>query len=373
MKKILLSIFTLSFLMANSQFIIDKGDFANQGDVIIYATDSSFADNTDQLDISGDNVVWDYRSLIAFSLDTMYFQDPAIFDAANALPNATITYNQDVYQNFLEINSNEVKYAGYSTLLATLIDTSLLPSGTNLPSDVVFKYNNGGLPYVNLDAEVYDTDNGTVLGKFTAFYGDTFNIPGLGDTYIDSFRVNEDVTYEYEIDGNGVLILPDSLDFYVLRQNINYKKDYTVEILINLSPIPGFPFWQWQAVPGIEFTIEERDYRFLGKYQKFPVLEIAIEANGAFTRSKYQLNPHGSQVSINKNLELDFNCFVSNNTLNIYSTEKISSLEIMDLTGKIIESISVDNKSFSTDFNYKGIYIIRVITDNNLYSTKVNN
>lgn len=373
MKKVLLSIFAMSYLMANSQFVIDKDDFALQGDVVIYATDSSFSDNTGQLGIIGENVVWDYSTLLAFTVDTVFFQDPAIFSASSILTNATISYNQDVYQNFLKIESDEVTFAGYATLLSTLIDTALLPTGTNLPADVIFKYDKGGLPYINLNAQLNDTYNGKVTGQFNAFYGDSFNVPGLGNTYIDSFRINEEVTYDYVIDGSGVLILPDSLDFYVIRQNINYKKDYSMEILINLSPVPGFPFWTWQAVPGVAFTIEERDYRFLGKWQKFPALEIAIEANGAFTRSKFQLPPHGSQVGITNNIDFDVNCYVSNNRLNINSNEKINSVEIIDLTGKTLEIININNKNYSANFNHKGIYIVKLITENNVHSTKVIN
>lgn len=374
MKKLLLSIFTLSFFIANAQFIISESDFAVENDLILYATDSSFVD-TNLLQPTGQNATWDFTSLNSTSTDSTLFKNPSTLPDGSLFGGSNLAYNVAIFQYFIDKNATHINTVGFTGDILQFIDTSLIPN-TNLPDKLAIRYEDDGLYYINLDAQYGDTESGSVHGDFTFHYGNTYNVPGLGPVYIDSVRINEDVTFDSEIDGSGTVQL-NSGTYYAIRQNANYIKTYSVDVRVRISTFPLI--YLWQGVPNVNFSINERNYRYFGVDQRFPIVEISREANGAFNISRFQTNITGPDTATYNHLGVYDNLgnapktYISNGNLHISSQEQLQRVEIIDISGKIVEDINAIGLEFNRKFNWEGLYIVRITTDKGSYLVKVRN
>lgn len=354
MKNLLLLFASILTFPLFAQFEINDVDFATVGDSVIYAIDSSFTDDLNNLDIVGDSAEWDFSELGIANEDTVFFLNPADISGGASFSSATFGYRQGLLSTFMDVNVSDVSILGVSTALSAFIDTNLLDTsffGGNIPTSATFKYKNGGLFYLDLPAEYGDSDGGTAEGSFTFYYGDS--IMGF---YADSIRIKEDVTYDSEIDGAGVLKIPDG-EYYAVRQNVWYTRTYS----IGVGPYPFIGYLD--VLPNV-LRLTEHTYRFFGDYQKFPIVEINTDSAGTFNISRFQTQPPGSQVGVNEVLQTD------NYTVRTFPTHfaielntSIVSFEVYNAVGQQLEEGNVSGNQFDVKRRTADLHIIKAVTN----------
>ena len=384
MKKVLFSIFIIIHSVSIAQFVVEENDFPIVGDTVLYAIDSSFTDNLNNLDLVGDSLEWDFSELGVGREDTLLFVPPTSLQSGNIFASSDFGYRQNNFNFFMTVNQNSIKTIGMSTSISSIIDTTLLQDTTlfdsslasSIPENAAFRYFNGGLYYLDLPAELGDHDDGTAEGAFSFFYGDTFQLDTV-NLYIDSFRVKETVNYVSDVDGFGVLKLPYG-DFYAIRQLVTYSRSYTIEAYFDaLQVIPNSPitFYSWVATPFGGFNVNEKTYRFHAKDQVFPLVEINTDSAGTFNISKFQTRPSGSQVGINEyQTKKMYHISANNDLIFIQGDKKIMKVEIIDMSGKVIESVTEMKNTTYIPFYHKGIYIVKVYdSENHIQVVKIIN
>lgn len=367
MKKILF-VFTTFFISdVFSQYTIEETDFPLLGDALLYAVDSNYSDPINNLDLIGDSISWNFLDLVYGDEIPLSFEDRLNFIGGNLFSKAKYGYAEGDFNYFMATTINAAKVLGVSTKLSQFVDTNFFDSSLreNLPDDVVFKYDKGGLYYLDFPANMGDKSTGTSTGVFSFYFGDTLKFDTI-NVYVDSIRILENVDYNSKIDAFGTVIIPDG-DYYAIRQNVTYKRNYTVEAGFQV-PFIGF-YWFDVPLP-TEILINQQVYRWFGKHQKFPIIEVVSELSQNVMISRFQIKPSGSQVGVAEQIATPFSLHIVDGVMQITTNVTAKYILITNSLGQVVKYKKP--KSTTVNFNLieKGVFYVSVFNADGSVSSK---
>ena len=381
MKRILIVFTTILSISSFAQFDIEASDFGTAGDTIIYNLDSAFTDNTDLKNTIGDSVIWDFSTLGSLLDDTVFFLNPSDLSGGSNFLNTDFGYSQNGLAIFMNVETNQARTKGISAVLSDFIDSSFVDSSilANLPENLNFKYQDDGLFYLDLPAEMNDTESGTIEGYASFFYGDTFSFDTTAGLYVDSIRVLEEVTFDSEIDGFGTAIMPDD-EYYVIRQKVTYDRTYTV----GGCTILPFLGCVWIDILELPVGLNQTEYRWFGEGQKFPIADIIEDSSGTISILRFQGDPAGltveevdsiSNLSIRNDLNSVFSLEKNGNEFIIsLSTQKRFDISVFNIVGEEVYSEGDIKGKTKFSLNDKGIYLMTLQDENqNIQTIKITN
>ena len=331
-------IFSMNFFNhASAQITINNSDMPSVNDIFIFdnVTPSSATDPVP----TGPNFSWDFSTITytsqqrdtlisVFSIPNIYFlaflgSSYAEHTAPDFALGTFITFSDiyDIYKN----SSSKYEYSGRGAAINS-IPTPMFYS----PRDVVYKF----------PLNFNNTDSSTS--------GFSITIPTLGDYSKARKRVNT-------VDGWGMLSLPTG-NFQTLRVK-------SVISDIDSIVLTGLPF-------PIGFPSTTTEYKWLGKQQGVPLLQINTNQFGIVTMVKYLDNPvvgideNGKAVSATSvfpNPASDNLNFVLNGV-----NTNIKASVFNSTGGKVFEKefSSYDRKSIDIRNFEAGIYMLQLNSEN---------
>jgi len=249
MKKIiplLVLFFSFSSALVQAQITITTADAPAIGDVFVQSADTILNQYT--IGEAGPNRVWDFRSLIAASNDTLRFIATADAPKNELFPDASFAGQIDSIYTYAQANDQGLYFLG---IVSDFFDV-----------DTFFALRFDPVPRLL----AYPTTS-------TTAYVDTskFDVSDFSDVFSDSVRITQEEFNHVTVDGFGTLQMP-SGDFDVLRQQRMVITFDTVVVRNN----------------GIWIPIEQRvdttfTYEWLAKEAKGPILTITTNAGGEIT------------------------------------------------------------------------------------------
>lgn len=319
------------------------------------------------------------------------YDDENVFDQV-IIRNCYFKNNNALYdEDNSRYGGGAVKISGYSDAYVVNCifeeNSSLTSGGAMLISGYAYPYIVNNL-FVNNHA---DTTGGAVAIKF----------------YAGGFHLNNTVTANYAGIKGGAYSIGCSTDSCVFVNNIiygntdgsgNYSQfflksdndsvkfynnnieefDVAYDSVIYVNNISADPLWVnpsngnynlQTSSPCKDVGLDTLDY--------FPQLDLA--GNPRLYGSEYDMgayeNQPGSFIAQN-NFELEVSVFPNptSGIIKINSKDlKIKNVEIIELTGKIVQQLSPDNSEFTIDIsNFEnGIYIMKIQTENKIITTKI--
>jgi hypothetical protein len=340
----LLFLFLAIAVLSSAQITINNSDMPSVNDIFIYenVTPSPAIDPLP----TGNGFNWDFSTLTSASQQPDTFVSLlnigsiyalAFIGSSHAVRNANdislfgqlnFTHIFDIYKN----SSSKYEYSGQGADINS-IPTPMAYS----PRDVVYRF-----PLTAGNA------------ADSSASGFSVTLPGIGDYSKSRKRVNE-------VDGYGTLSIP-SGTFNVVRVKS------TISDIDSLT-ITGFPF------PfGIPSTSIE--YKWLGKQQGVPLLQINANQFGIVSLVRYLGNPVVGIEDINNQLS-DLTVFPNPaaSVLKVQSSKfKVESIEIYDMKGMKIKMLTGIAPSSSTTVDIsgwsEGIYLLKVISEKNIVYRK---
>lgn len=242
----LLFLFSLTCPQVIAQIQITVADAPVVGDVFVQSADTSVT--LYSIGESGPNRVWDFRSLIANSSDTLRFIATGDAPKNELFPDASFAGQIDSIYTFAEANDQGLYFLG---IVSDFFDVDTFFALRFDPNPRLLAY-----PTTSTTAYV-DTSK--------------FDVSALSDIFPDSVRITQEEFNHVNVDAFGTLRMP-SGDFDVLRQERMVITFDTIEVLNNGVWLPIE-----QGVDTI-FT-----YEWLAKEAKGPVLTITTTAAGRIT------------------------------------------------------------------------------------------
>ncbi|MBN2682571.1 MAG: T9SS type A sorting domain-containing protein [Bacteroidales bacterium] len=337
MKKNLLIIF--SFLLvtsiANSQITIASENLPEQG-VIVYLAQDSLPDASIQPGAAGTDLTWDFSALVVKSQDTMTFVNPSAspHDAAFSTDNLAALMEGDMWAYFNKSSS-------VFETVGVVGDVF----GVGIPLTIAFE-----------PAEK--------LMVFPFTYPETFTGTTGFEVIVDTIKAEQTANYSVVCDAWGTIITP-SGTFQAIR-TYKTKIETTVIYLLYGS--------FWVPVNTTTDTTYTYDWWSNNSSAKFPVVSFEwLPSEGVID----------GDVEFLQNTILGFEKPVANNQINVFpnpSNGEIfidapinSTVEIFNPQGKLVYSQNnvSGNTEISFESNCKGLFLVRIISDNNLTFKKV--
>ncbi len=243
---LLLFLFSITCSQVIAQIQITADDAPVVGDVFVQSADTSVT--LYSIGESGPNRVWDFRSLIANSSDTLRFIATEDAPKNDLFPDASFAGQIDSIYTFAQANDEGLYFLG---IVSDFFDVDTFFALRFDPNPRLLAY-----PTTSTTAYV-DTSK--------------FDVTAFSDIFSDSVRITQEEFNHVNVDAFGTLRMP-SGDFDVLRQERMVITFDTIEVLTN-----GVWFPIEQGVDTI-FT-----YEWLAKEAKGPVLTITTTASGRIT------------------------------------------------------------------------------------------
>jgi hypothetical protein len=331
------------------QITLSESDFPSAGDTVRFST--SMLTNNDPVS-TGQNYVWDYSSLVADSQFVREFTSigfspvqvsfglfaPTNYQASYFIPENALQLNQ--LGNFLPVSLSDAR--SYQRSLADSI------------TKVGFSVQVNGLDVA------FPSDTIETKYRFPMTYGQDFNT--VGYTVVDlnpaaNLIIKQHRNVHSIIDGYGQLSLPFGT-FDVLR-----LKREIVELDSIYQSFFGAPGW---FVPPVNISYE---YEWIAQGKKDALLKIVVrDANGQqqIQSIEYQDIYLGLDAGINEN-EIFTSVYPnpSTNEISIQCSRNMDKIQIFEMNGKIVKSISELN-SFNSIIDISdltiGSYLVKVIS-----------
>ncbi|WP_445454307.1 T9SS type A sorting domain-containing protein [Flavobacterium sp. 25HG05S-40] len=98
-----------------------------------------------------------------------------------------------------------------------------------------------------------------------------------------------------------------------------------------------------------------------------------FSTNSGTVTTRFKLHYTNSALGTSDGDALNTLSYINNNVLNIQSIKNIETVDIFDVTGKLIKSCTSTEakQTFETDFNYpQGVYVLKIKLDTGFYVTK---
>lgn len=243
---VLFFLFCISQSAIQAQIQITTDDAPVVGDILVQSADTNLIQYT--IGESGPNRVWDFRSLMASTSDTLRFIATTDAPKNDLFPDASLVGQIDSIYTFAEANEDGLYFLG------------IVSDFFEVDTFFALRFD----PHPRLLA--YPTTS-------TTSYVDTskFDITATSDNFPDSVRLTQEELNHVSVDAFGTLQMP-SGDFEVLRQQRMVITFDTIEALTNGV---WFPI---QADVDTIFT-----YEWLAKEAKGAVLTINTDTDGTIT------------------------------------------------------------------------------------------
>lgn len=339
---------TLSSLQLYSQITIGTADMPSPGDTVR----RSAALNIESYDfeLTGEDYVWDFSEFVSITqtvdtfvrvTETPLFYWPFFLLSANiaspVLTNSPIPELplSNVY-TFYHNSSDNYKDVGFA---ATILQIPL-PFAYDDP-DILYEF---PMNYGNVDSSLS---------------GFEFALEGIGYIAVEKKRINT-------VDGWGTLITPYG-SFEVLR----LKSEITEFDSIYIDSIST----------GLPVEREYTEYKWLGKDQKLPLLEVTDDLLSLIVRYIDSVPSVSTGTDLTIHQTLDFSCYPNPTAGKLSITYDFSGsnqpeLRIYSLDGAVIyhdpapakKSIEIDLRKFDIQ---KGAYIIELSNDKQRFSKTV--
>ena len=358
MKKIIISIITVfSFLQIQGQITIYDTDLVGVGDIIYQAKDNN---PSPLLNIGSIGLnQWDFTSLQTSSLDTVEFILPSNTPFSSNHPSANLCFSADQF-TYVDKNING----------ATIVGIDDLPVYYPLlPLPLTYPYLSSVGPFFT--EEVFPN----------VFFPDSLAlfITAAQAQTIDSIKYTDEVHTDFNVDAYGTVTLPsgtfDALRLYTNQIQTLSAFVYCTDTLFGTGS-------GWYAIPsqllpsGLSLGTDTlRSYQWWtnNNLAKFALVQMSVDAAGNIGTVDFLTIPSS----------LNFNNLSSNGTkvFSIPNNEFLSvdlgkniacDISIFDLNGKIILKDSfVSSSNFNISSFPKGIYVVRLITDEEVMSKKI--
>ncbi|OFY85104.1 MAG: hypothetical protein A3F72_05000 [Bacteroidetes bacterium RIFCSPLOWO2_12_FULL_35_15] len=333
MKKHLLffSAFVLSLFTANAQITITQSDMPSVGKVFVSANDTVLSGIS--VGASGTNKFWNFAGLLNNKKDTSAFVSPGSLTGSSNFPTANLAISDGDANIFINFNSSSLDLLGvYGDFGPPLGFTALKFTPAQ--------------KHITFPSSYLTTFSGTSSYeiKYAAAY------PG-----IDSVKATTSENYTSTMDGWGTITTPAFSNVACLRQ---YKR--TISTNTSYTHMIGGT-WVQQGAPTIDTTY---DYSWWSNTKKYPLAEIGTNAAGTVTSATYlfiQTATGIEEQAENDNIAIFPN--PASAIITIAGLTETSSLNIFDITGKLIESTYLKNSDTPINISgyENGIYFYEVI------------
>ena len=346
-----LKLFTLALVFSSinisAQITVSETDLVNIGDVIYQAYDGAPASSI-YLGNSGPNQTWDFSTLQVQDFDTVEFIDPTGTPFGADHPTANLCIEDNGEYIYIDKNVQGISIVGFDNYpYPQLISPLPLTYGlsTILGSVVI------------MDSVV---ENSFLPDSIAVFIT-------LGQAQqIDSIKILIESSTEFNVDAHGDVIIPmGTFDALRLKTDDVTTTDYFVYCSDTI-----FGNGSWYPMPAAIFSPE---VEITSSYSwwtndpllKFVLVQIEVDSVGGIVAVDFMHSPSPSLVNdLSTN---DFNIYpipATNNLTIEAQNNEVTSLELMDVTGKLIlereftQSTSLDVSQISD-----GIYFLNLKTD----------
>ena len=204
---LLLFLFSITCSQVIAQIQITADDAPVVGDVFVQSADTSVT--LYSIGESGPNRVWDFRSLIANSSDTLRFIATEDAPKNDLFPDASFAGQIDSIYTFAQANDEGLYFLG---IVSDFFDVDTFFALRFDPNPRLLAY-----PTTSTTAYV-DTSK--------------FDVTAFSDIFSDSVRITQEEFNHVNVDAFGTLRMP-SGDFDVLRQERMVITFDTIEVLTN--------------------------------------------------------------------------------------------------------------------------------------------
>lgn len=286
MRTLALLFFLIIFEMSYAQIIVDRSDFGNIGDTVLFERTLSGLDSLSP-GPGGVSQVWDFSSLQIDSVpDTLFFLDPSGFAQSGDLsPSVNLVIQDGNSLQFAEANTSGI-FGHALTLDFDTFFTNLLLEST--PKIDIY----------NFPMSFGDISNGThTTNTITLPVKDTITIASIS-SYVDSVRINPTINKNDTVDAYGQLLLPGQQQYDVLRQKSTLTISLSLSVLIP-NPLPFPPPFIWFPLPGGTFPdIQNSSYTYVTNGKNYPVLEINTDSANQILSARFQFDTTSNDSTV---------------------------------------------------------------------------
>lgn len=363
MKKIVLCIATFLSVCSFGQTPINL----TNTDIPVVGTRILTVNDLDLIGINvgspGANQTFNLAGLVTSSLDSTNFISTSSTAYASTFvgSNLTMLNLPDTNYTFLKTTASTVEMVG-------MIMANPFGSGPalNLVADNPIQQMSFPATY-----QTAFTDAGTLNSNTIPFYLEISEDPV---SYIDSFKVNSNVSINSEMDAWGTLLTPVGT-FNVLRQKVINVNTLAVQGYLVVE-IFGFPVGSWQ--PFLDSVTTTITYTYLTNTNAntpFILAEITTDENDVVTGASYSMvyNPAGI-IETNNHILSDIFPNPSTDIVTIKAIDKIETLNVYAEDGKLIFNRNINSDTYSlTISSFKtGIYFVEIFTSKGREVKRIN-
>lgn len=316
---------------SNAQITVTSTNFATVGDQVIMSNDTT---TTMSVMASGTSLSFDFTALNAHSDDTIDFVNPSSTPYAADFPtsNMALDYNDGSYI-FTNSTASIIEVTG-----AILLGVPI--KATNPQTMISFPSNYGD----------YNVDTYELKGQVA---GSTVGLP------YDSVRITVSGTKYSHVDAWGLLNTPNA-SFSVLRINDTVYENQFAE---------GKAFGVWSPLLNQDDTTYSHTYASDYANSKFMVVSYDYNPATGQTDGTIEWVKLGIAGIEENNLNFAIYPNPTNDLLNVSTLEKIESITITDLTGKVVLSNNLKN-NINVSSLTNGNYFISVKSNNKIATQK---
>ena len=346
-------LFTIALALASmnisAQVTVTDTDLMTVGDIIYEAYDTVPAPSI-SLGNAGPNQTWDFSALQVQEYDTTEFIDPAGTPFSSIHPTANLCFEDDGEYVYINKNPQGLSLVGFDNLPYP----QLL-----LPLPLAYGLNTIVGPVIIMDSALVNP------GFIDHSLAPTISLDPFHNQ-VDSIKILSESSTEFNVDAHGDIIIPmGTFDALRVKTDGITTTDYFAycsdSILGNGA---------WYPMPAAIFPSE---VEIISSYAwwtndpliKFALVQIEVDSVGGINAVDFMHSP--SPSSVNNLSTNNFNIYpipTTNNLTVEAQNNEVTSLELMDVTGKLIlereftQSTSLDVSQISD-----GIYFLNLKTD----------
>jgi len=354
-------IVALSFtsLLSFSQITITDNNLLEIGDIIYLATDET---NSVNIGSSGQNQTWDFSNLQNTESWSMEVVDPIITPFDQLYPNANLCIIDDGDFIYCNKNSGGIDMLGIGDSVAQQ-SIKLIP----LPLFFSSSFTDG--PVNAIDSII----GGPMVDILLSSQGLSASLLTFGAAQVaDSLSVQLELTTDFEVDGEGIMILP-SGSFDALRVKI--ERTTVPNISIYCIDTNGGINSGWYPLSFGGGAETELMYQWYSNdlNSKFTLAEVYMDSVG---NPETGVSFITNSVSNLESLEID-NINIYQNPLSYFLSitcedNEIVEANLSDINGRLIKSFKF-TKSLDLDLSKfkKGTYILHLNSKKGYLSKKI--
>ncbi|MES2778995.1 MAG: T9SS type A sorting domain-containing protein [Bacteroidota bacterium] len=324
-----LSMMGLFLLQSNAQITVTRTDLGVIGDVIFYANDTSLSNIS--VGASGANKTWNFSTTVSPNYyDTSTFKDPATVPGAPVEANIAIDEGVLNGASFFNIDNNRVK--------------------------TIIPFSDYGMDNQQLTITTFPLNFGDIIkdSSYTKTQGTPDDFGFTGTPY-DSIRISIDMHTTSTVDGWGSLVVPSGTHNVLRVRNVT-NVDVTVE----------GKFIVWMNVP-INLDQNQILFAWYGNNKKYSIAEAYLDTNGVVSSFRYQVDsipkkPTTGLANLSSPNKITAYPNPANERITFTITSSEGQLDIMDITGHVVLSKTLDSKNVSIDTQTMpaGVYMARM-------------